>query len=136
MTRALAYIRQRPIVTRADLLSKRINLERQKDELRSYVAWFHLTICDTIVDEFNPNADILSRAGLQLALHQMVQLEARALLVNCLSDLTTSSADLQFLLDRYFGKGFVLFSESDRIRSDTQDGWKYLETKAKQLELA
>lgn len=135
MTRAIAYIKQKHQTTMLDVRNAHVHLERQREALLSCKAWFQLEIVDTVV-EFPQAPTHLQRQGLQLALLRMEELEARALLVNSLTDLATSGSDLEFLLDRYFTRGFTLFCGAERVRSDTPHGLADLSQKCKQLTLA
>ncbi len=126
MTRAIIYIRKPPILSRADLISSDINLERQKNELVSHVAWFQLEVCDTLIEsDFSP--DVLEqRLALQVALQRMKELEARSLLVNRLDDLTTHAFEFDLLLKLYFENGFTLYAGWERFNSTTPEGRELL----------
>jgi DNA invertase Pin-like site-specific DNA recombinase len=117
MVKAVGYIR----VSTEEQASSGISLDAQKAKLEAYAALYDIELVGIEVDA-GVSAKTLNRPGLQSALARLESGEATALIVVKLDRLTRRVADLDTLIERYFGSRFTLMSVSEQIDTSSAAG--------------
>ncbi len=117
MVRAIGYVR----VSTEEQSANGVSLDAQKAKLEAYAALYDIELIGIEVDA-GLSAKTLDRAGLQSALAKLDAGVADALIVVKLDRLTRRVADLDTLIERYFGSPFTLMSVSEQIDSSSAAG--------------
>lgn len=117
MVKAVGYIR----VSTEEQASSGVSLDAQKAKLEAYAALYDIELVNIEVDA-GVSAKTLDRPGLQTALTKLEAGEAQALIVVKLDRLTRRVADLDTLIERYFGSRFTLMSVSEQIDTSSAAG--------------
>lgn len=117
MVRAIGYIR----VSTEEQSTTGVSLDAQKAKLEAYAALYDIELIGIEVDA-GVSAKTLDRAGLQSALAKLDAGVADALIVVKLDRLTRRVADLDTLIERYFGSRFTLMSVSEQIDTSSAAG--------------
>lgn len=117
MVRAVGYIR----VSTEEQASSGVSLDAQKAKLEAYAALYDIELVGIEIDA-GVSAKTLNRPGLQSALARLDSGEAGALIVVKLDRLTRRVADLDTLIENYFGAKFTLMSVSEQIDTSSAAG--------------
>ncbi len=117
MVKAVGYIR----VSTDEQASNGISLDAQKAKLEAYAALYDIELVGIEIDA-GVSAKTLNRPGLQSALARLDSGEAGALIVVKLDRLTRRVADLDTLIENYFGAKFTLMSVSEQIDTSSAAG--------------
>lgn len=117
MVRAVGYIR----VSTEEQASSGVSLDAQRAKLEAYCQLYDIELIGIEVDA-GVSAKTLERTGLQAALALLEAGEADALVVVKLDRLTRRVADLDILIERYFGSRFTLMSVGEQIDTSTAAG--------------
>lgn len=117
MVKAVGYIR----VSTEEQANTGVSLDAQKAKLEAYAALYEIELIAIEVDA-GVSAKTLNRPGLQSALARLDNGEAQALVVVKLDRLTRRVADLDTLIERYFGQRFTLMSVSEQIDTSSAAG--------------
>jgi len=115
--KAVGYIR----VSTDEQASSGVSLDAQKAKLEAYASLYDIELVDIEVDA-GASAKTLNRPGLQSALARCEFGEAQALIVVKLDRLTRRVADLDTLIERYFGNRFALMSVTEQVDTRTAAG--------------
>jgi len=115
--KAVGYIR----VSTDEQASSGVSLDAQKAKLEAYASLYDIELVDIEVDA-GASAKTLNRPGLQSAVARCESGEAQALIVVKLDRLTRRVADLDTLIERYFGNRFALMSVSEQVDTRTAAG--------------
>jgi len=116
-TRVIGYIR----VSTEGQAEEGVSLAAQREKIECYAALYDLELV-AVMEDAGASARTLKRPGLQAALAALTAGEAEGLLVAKLDRLTREVAGLGYLLDKYFGKSFALFSVGEQINGRTAGG--------------
>lgn len=117
MVKAVGYIR----VSTDEQANSGVSLDAQKAKIEAYAALYDIELIDIKVDA-GASAKTLERPGLQEALSMLESGDAQALIVIKLDRLTRRVADLDTLIERYFGSQFTLMSVSEQIDTSSAAG--------------
>jgi len=117
MVKAVGYIR----VSTEEQANSGISLDAQKAKIEAYAALYDIELVSIEVDA-GVSAKTLNRPGLQSALAKLEAGVATALIVVKLDRLTRRVADLDTLIERYFGSRFTLMSVSEQIDTSSAAG--------------
>lgn len=117
MVKAVGYIR----VSTEEQASSGVSLDAQKAKLEAYAALYDIELVGIEIDA-GVSAKTLNRPGLQSALARLDSGDALALVVVKLDRLTRRVADLDTLIERYFGSKFTLMSVSEQIDTSSAAG--------------
>lgn len=117
MVKAVGYIR----VSTEEQANSGVSLDAQKAKLEAYASLYEIELVAIEVDA-GVSAKTLNRPGLQFALARLDNGEAGALVVVKLDRLTRRVADLDTLIERYFGQRFTLMSVSEQIDTSSAAG--------------
>lgn len=117
MVKAVGYIR----VSTEEQANSGVSLDAQKAKLEAYAALYDIELVGIEIDA-GVSAKTLNRPGLQSALARLDSGEAGALIVVKLDRLTRRVADLDTLIENYFGAKFTLMSVSEQIDTSSAAG--------------
>lgn len=117
--RAIGYIR----VSTEEQATDGVSLQAQREKVEAYAKLYDLELVEVVVDA-GASAKTLDRAGLDRALGMLRTGKADGLLVAKLDRLTRSVADLNRLIEGYFGerRGSQLWSVADSIDTRSAAG--------------
>jgi site-specific DNA recombinase len=116
MTTVVGYSR----VSTASQADQGSSLEAQKAKIAAYAVALELNVIASLEDA--SSAGSLDRPGLKAALTLLECGAAQGIVIAKLDRLTRSVKDLGYLIDRYFGEKFALFSVGDSIDTRSAGG--------------
>lgn len=117
VVKAVGYIR----VSTEEQANSGVSLDAQKAKLEAYAALYDIDLVGIEIDA-GVSAKTLNRPGLQSALARLNSGSAQALVVVKLDRLTRRVADLDTLIENYFGAKFTLMSVSEQIDTSSAAG--------------